>query len=184
LPADADRIFAASLADADADPAAAAATFRPAFAHLAMLVQIPGIDVAERAAAEKGSALTPAEEAILAERISAARAWLTTYAPDTARIAVLDRTAEPAAESAMRDLLAALADTLATAPSPWTGDQVQGAIFTAATERGVQAGSVFAALYAAFLGRTSGPRAGWLLASLDPAFVIGRLRQAAGSPSA
>ena len=38
----------------------------------------------------------------------------------------------------------------------------------------------FGALYVAFLGRTNGPRAGWLLASLDAAFVIGRLREAAG----
>jgi lysyl-tRNA synthetase class I len=33
-------------------------------------------------------------------------------------------------------------------------------------------------LYAAFLGRSNGPRAGWLLASLEPAFVIARLRDA------
>ena len=38
----------------------------------------------------------------------------------------------------------------------------------------------FAALYLAFLGRINGPRAGWLLASLDRAFVIQRLRDAAG----
>jgi lysyl-tRNA synthetase class I len=42
-------------------------------------------------------------------------------------------------------------------------------------------GKAFAALYAAFLGRTNGPRAGWLLASLDPEFVIVRLREAAGA---
>ncbi len=32
----------------------------------------------------------------------------------------------------------------------------------------------------AFLGRTNGPRAGWLLASLEPGFVVARLRAAAG----
>jgi len=35
-------------------------------------------------------------------------------------------------------------------------------------------------LYVAFLGRTNGPRAGWLLASLDPGFVVERLRAGAG----
>ena len=34
------------------------------------------------------------------------------------------------------------------------------------------------ALYLAFLGRPNGPRAGWLLASLDRGFVIRRLREA------
>ena len=38
--------FRYSLLDPDADVAAEAAAFRPAFAHLALLVQIPGVDVA------------------------------------------------------------------------------------------------------------------------------------------
>jgi len=39
----------------------------------------------------------------------------------------------------------------------------------------------FAAIYVAFLGRDSGPRAGWLLASLDKDFVVRRLTEAAGA---
>ena len=80
--------FRYSLLDPAADVAAEAAAFRPAFAHLALLVQIPGVDVAARVEAEKGSALTDRERAILAERVAAARAWLETYAPDRARLAV------------------------------------------------------------------------------------------------
>ena len=38
----------------------------------------------------------------------------------------------------------------------------------------------FEAIYAAFLGRPNGPRAGWLLASLDPRFVEQRLFEVAG----
>jgi len=38
----------------------------------------------------------------------------------------------------------------------------------------------FEAIYRAFLGRTNGPRAGWLLASLDPVFVRERAREASG----
>ena len=37
----------------------------------------------------------------------------------------------------------------------------------------------FSALYLAFLGRENGPRAGWLLASLDKEFVVHRLLEAA-----
>jgi lysyl-tRNA synthetase class I len=48
-------------------------------------------------------------------------------------------------------------------------------------EQGLPNGRAFAALYAAFLGRTNGPRAGWLLASLDPVFVTKRLRDAAAA---
>ena len=53
-----------------------------------------------------------------------------------------------------------------------------------ALELGLPNGRAFAALYAAFLGRTNGPRAGWLLASLDPAFVLDRLRAAGAANGA
>ena len=85
-----DATFRYSLLDPAADVAAEAALYRPAFNHLAMLVQIPGVDVAERAAAEKGSALTEREAAVLDERAAAARAWLDAYAPERAVVRVQD----------------------------------------------------------------------------------------------
>ena len=42
-------------------------------------------------------------------------------------------------------------------------------------------GEAFGAIYRSFLDRPNGPRAGWLLASLSAAFVVGRLREAAGA---
>ncbi|MGH2463282.1 MAG: lysine--tRNA ligase [Candidatus Limnocylindria bacterium] len=184
LPADAERIFGASLVDPEADAAAEAAAYRPAFAHLALLVQLPGIDVAERVAAEKGGPLTQGELAILEQRTRAARAWLDTYAPPEARIEV-HRDAVPGAVGDLapdqRAFLGALADALAELPAPeWVGEGLQSAIFATAQSRGVGAGKAFAALYAAFLGRPSGPRAGWLVASLDRQFVVERLRAAGG----
>ncbi|MEA2519898.1 MAG: hypothetical protein QOF49_1978, partial [Chloroflexota bacterium] len=62
---------------------------------------------------------------------------------------------------------------------PPAGEAWQDLIFAVAADAGLPNGRAFAALYAAFLGRTNGPRAGWLLASLDPAFVSERLRAAA-----
>ena len=61
----------------------------------------------------------------------------------------------------------------------WDGETVQAAIFATATALGLPAGRAFIAIYLAFLGRPSGPRAGWLLAALDREFVIRRLREAA-----
>jgi len=186
LPADADRIFAACLADPEADPAAEAEAYRPAFGHLALLAQLPGIDVVERVTAEKGSALSERELVIVDERTRAARAWLETYAPPDARVEV-QRDGLPSAVADLaadqRAYCAALADGLAAlSATEWVGEGVQSVIFATAKERAIAAGSAFAALYAAFLGRTSGPRAGWLLASLDRPFVLERLR-AAGDAS-
>ncbi len=88
LPAGFEATFRYSLVDPAADVAAEAAAFRPAFSHLALLLQVPGVDVAARVVAEKGSELTPRETEILGERRAAARAWLDTYAPERAIVAV------------------------------------------------------------------------------------------------
>jgi lysyl-tRNA synthetase class I len=79
-------------------------------------------------------------------------------------------------------MLEHLADALSNVGgSGWNGESVQAAIFDAAREQELQPNRAFAALYAAFLGQPHGPRAGWLLASLEPDFVIERLRQAAAA---
>lgn len=172
--------FRYSLLDPATDVAVEAAAFRPAFNHLAMLVQISGVDVAERAAAEKGSALTPREAALLDERAGAARAWLDAYAPERAVVRV--QAALPLAASELDDAQRSYLDALAAAvgsPAPVsTGDAWQNAIFVTAAEAGLPAGRAFDAIYRVFLGRTNGPRAGWLLASLDPTFVLHRLQEA------
>jgi lysyl-tRNA synthetase class 1 len=175
-----EAVFAYALRDRDADVASEAAAFRPSFSHLAFLVQVPNADIPALMAAEKGSALTVRELAVLDERIAAARAWLEAYAPDRAKMAV--REALPpetdALDAEQRAFLASLA-VVAAERGPGGGDAWQSAIFTTATGLGLPAGRAFAALYLAFLGRPNGPRAGWLLAGLDRAFVAGRLREAA-----
>jgi lysyl-tRNA synthetase class 1 len=177
-----DATFRYSLLDPAADVAAEAALYRPAFNHLAMLVQIPGVDVAERAAAEKGSALTPREVAVLEERAAAARAWLEAYAPDTARVSVVHDAVPAAAadlDATQRRFLAMLSNA-AERQLPQGGEAWQALIFTLARDDELPPRKAFEAIYRAFLGRANGPRAGWLLASLDPDFVSERAWEASG----
>jgi lysyl-tRNA synthetase class 1 len=186
LPPGHEATFRYSLVDPAADVAEEAAAFRPAFGHLAMLIQVPGVDVIERVEAEKGGALTDHERAILDQRARAARAWLDTYAPDDARLTIHRDAIPPEAaelDAAQRRFLARLADR-ASREQPESGDAWQTLIFTVATEEGVPGRKAFEAIYRAFLGRPNGPRAGWLLASLDSAFVVGRATEAAGAAGA
>jgi lysyl-tRNA synthetase class 1 len=179
--------FAYALLDPDADVAAEAAAFRPAFSHLALLLQIPNVDVRARVEAEKGAELTDREEAILDERVRAARAWLEAYAPERAVVAVRETLPDQAVRSLdadQRRYLARLGDTAAASGAPDSGETWQDLIFSVALEHDLPNGRAFAALYAAFLGRTNGPRAGWLLASLDPSFVVERLRAAGAANGA
>ena len=180
--------FAYSLVDPQADVAAEAAAYRPAFAHLALLLQIPNVDLGARVEAEKGSVLTERERQILDVRVRAARAWLDTYAPERAVVAIresLPSDAVAALDDEQRRYVAALADAALSADAaPASGEAWQNLIFKVAAELGLPNGKAFAALYAAFLGRPNGPRAGWLLASLDPTFVTDRLRRAGAANGA
>ena len=185
LPSGHESIFRYSLLDPAADVAAAAGAFRPAFAHLALLAQVPGVDEVAQVEAEKGSPLTESERAEFHQRLDAVRGWLEAYAPDRARIEIRRGAVPPEAEaltSEQRGYLAALAAAIADAPM--SGEAWQTAIFAAAAASGLDARAAFNALYLSFLGRANGPRAGWLLASLDHQFVIGRLREASGTGGA
>jgi lysyl-tRNA synthetase class 1 len=176
--------FRYSLLDANADVREEAAQFRPAFSHLALLAQIPNVDIRARVEAEKGGALNEREEAILDERVRAARAWLDAYAPERAVVAVrpeLPEDAVAALDDAQRAYLGRLGDAAAAGPDLASGEAWQDLIFSVAAADGLPNGRAFGALYAAFLGRTNGPRAGWLLASLDRAFVVDRLHAAAAT---
>jgi lysyl-tRNA synthetase class 1 len=186
LPPDPERIFALSLADPATDPRAEAARYRPPFAHLAMLLQVPGPDIVERLAAEAGRPLDAGERVAVLERVAAARAWLEHFAPPEARLAVhYDALPGAAAEldGAQRSYLAALAAAVEVS-APVGGEAWQAVIFETARVSGLQPAAAFGAIYRVFLDRPNGPRAGWLLASLGDAFVLGRLRQAAAADGA
>ncbi|HUG48995.1 MAG TPA: lysine--tRNA ligase [Candidatus Limnocylindria bacterium] len=181
LPPNPERIFALSLADPQADPRAEAARFRPPFAHLALLLQVPGPDIVERLSAEKGAPLTDSETQAALERVAAARAWLEHFAPPDARLEIhYDSLPDAAAEldAEQRSYLTALADA-AQQDAPASGEAWQALLFEVVRQRGLRPARAFEAVYRAFLGRPNGPRAGWLLASLPAPFVIGRLEEAA-----
>ena len=182
MPPDGERIFAASLVDPAADPAIEAARFRPPFRHLTLLVQVPGVDLAQRLEAEKGAPLDAPETALAERRASVARRWLAELAPERYKVEV--QAELPAEVTRLADeqrlFLAALA-LAAENERPAAGDAWQDLVFRTAQAQGLASGAAFGAIYVAFLDRTNGPRAGWLLASLDRGFVLDRLRRAGGA---
>jgi len=181
LPPNPDRLFASSLVDPNADIAAEAAAFRPPFLHLSLILQ-SGKDPKVYFEAEKGSALTLREREILAARIAAVEGWLASYAPDSAKYAVVTGELPPEVSrlaDEQRHYLAVLA-LAAEEERPAGGQAWQALIFRVAGDAQMPAGRAFGALYVAFLGRPNGPRAGWLLASLDFEFVLARLKEAGG----
>jgi len=85
----------------------------------------------------------------------------------------------------MRRYLRAVAIAAETLPEYPGGAQWQNLLFDAAAGLGMRTNrDSFAAIYRAFIGRDNGPRAGWLLASLDKDFVVRRLLEAADATPA
>ena len=181
LPPSPDRLFRYSLVNPEADVAAEATAFRPPFLHLSLILQA-GKDPLDYFAAEKGSPFSVAERRTLDERVEAVTRWLDLYAPESARYRVATDVL-PAEVGRLADEQRAYLAALARAAEqerPGSGDAWQALIFRVAGDAALPAGRAFAALYVALLGRPNGPRAGWLLASLDAPFVIRRLREVGG----
>jgi len=61
----------------------------------------------------------------------------------------------------------------------WTGEQLHARLHELKAEMGLSPREAFGAIYEAFLGKDSGPQAGWLLAALDRQFVLSRLWEVA-----
>jgi lysyl-tRNA synthetase, class I len=181
LPPNPAKILRLSLVDDQADPVVEASRYRPAFRHLALLIQVPGVNIEERIAAEKGEPLDAEEQRILEERVRLARVWLDTFAPDRYKVEVQAKL-QPEAVAGLTEAQRVFMRSLAVGAEreqPNSGDAWQDLIFRTAQEHGVPSGDAFGALYGAFLGRANGPRAGWLLASLERPFIVKRLGQAA-----
>jgi lysyl-tRNA synthetase class 1 len=148
------------------------------FSLLAFIVQMPHLDLVKEAEAVKGGTLTDEEKTLLEERASFAKFWLGTYAPEQFKY-VLQETIPTDAEltDAQKSALTKLADYIESGDRD--GEEVHARLFDLKTEIPIEPKELFSAIYRIFIGRTSGPKAGWFLASLPREFAIARLRKAA-----
>ena len=153
--------------------------YRPRFAKVAQLMQIPSVDVVESVEREKGAPLKEADRGELARRVEDARRWLAVYAPEQAKFQIRPVLPEGAAllSAAQRQYLARVADAMAA--RRWSGEDLHAHLHALKEELGLGPREAFGAIYQALLGKDSGPQAGWLLAALDSRFVQGRLQEAA-----
>lgn len=158
--------------------------FRVRFSLVASWLQIPSIDPLREGALLKGSALDEREERDLRRRIELARVWLERWAPDEAKFGIAKELPALALSDVQRAYLRAVAALVGAITDP---EAMQQELYEVAkrvglvTAEGKVSKDAFGALYSAFIGKPNGPRAGWLLVTLDPAFVRGRLEDAARS---
>jgi lysyl-tRNA synthetase class 1 len=152
------------------------------FSIVADWLQIPSVDPMREAEKRKDAALSPAERRDIEQRIALARVWLERWAPDEARFSVLPALpSDITLSDAQRRYLSAVKEMIGKIREP---EAMQQELYETAKRVGVVGADgkvsreAFSAIYLAFLGKPSGPKAGWLLTTLDDEFVRRRLDEA------
>lgn len=151
--------------------------FLPRFRDLANWMQHPDLVLEEKFAEIKGADLTQAELDLLVERQVYAKAWVATYAPSEFQLTPSTKVPDRAIEltSDQKHYLKQVGDLLKR-EEPWQPEDLQQALYEAAKATlGAKLG--FQAIYLAFLGKTAGPRAAWMLLNTDRTLVLDRLKQ-------
>jgi lysyl-tRNA synthetase class 1 len=155
------------------------------FRHLLTLVQIARGDFSNLLEVIKRSGYaTPEGEEELAEirkKAGYAENWLRTYAPPSVKFELqLDVPTEElrSLSEGQKKALKLLAQEIPQLPTI-SAEDWHNKIYEVAKKANVEAKEVFRGTYTALLKRPSGPRAGWLLGSLDPQFLKERFKTAA-----
>ncbi len=146
------------------------------FSKVAFLSQMPNVDIWLVAEQEKGSELSPEDRLELEERITYAKAWLEHFAPEEFRFELQKELPAVELTDSQRQFLQAIRDRVAS--TAFDGAQLHQEIHALKTELGLAPTEAFGLIYTIFLGKASGPQAGWFLAALDKDLVLERLERA------
>jgi lysyl-tRNA synthetase class 1 len=156
--------------------------FLPRFSQIAFLVQMPHLDLMEACAGLKEDNLTLADRNEVELRARYARQWLELCAPEEYRYVLQEDTVPDAVlefSDAQKAALGVLHDKLSHLAA-YDGQSIHTTLHDVKKETGIEPKAFFGALYISFLGRSSGPKAGWFLSTLNKEFVLKRLQEASG----
>ena len=168
-----------SLSQVDEDHAPPG--FRVRFSIVADWLQIPSVEPFREADERKGAPLNALERRDLERRIALAKIWLERWAPPDARFSILDALpADLSLTPEQKRFLKEVRSLIGTVTDP---EAMQEELYEAAkrvglTRDGKVSREAFSAIYLAFLGKPSGPRAAWLLTTLPADEVRRRLDEA------
>ena len=148
------------------------------FRHMVTAVQIAH-NCDELVEVLRRSGYVTADMTALRKRAENVRNWLDRFAPPFVKfevqrtLPVQVKTLTSGQKKALEKLAKAL-ETDSRDPE-WLHNEV----YNISEQVGIHSKDAFKAIYISLLAKTSGPRAGWFLATLDPEFVIARFREAA-----
>lgn len=152
--------------------------FLPKFSLVVFVVQMPHLNLENEAARLKGAPLTDDDREELALRAEYARRWLA-IADESYRFELAlgappeaTHTFTDGQKSLLKQVLAYVEEH-----EQLDGQELHTALHAIRKESGIEPSEFFSALYLSFLGKPSGPKAGWFLSVLDRNFIINRLKE-------
>jgi lysyl-tRNA synthetase, class I len=156
--------------------------FLPRFSQVAYLVQMPHIDIFKEVEKEKGSPLTTEDCAEIELRKTYATRWLDLYAPEDYKFDI-KKTVPGQVKDFTAEQKAVLAQILEYIRSKdvLDGQELHTQLHEIRKASPVEPKAFFEALYLSFLGKSSGPKAGWFFSVLDKKFVEQRLSEVLGN---
>lgn len=168
------RVFV--LSQIDELPSKDKTLFLPRFRDVANFVQLPNINLIEKFANVKGSALSDVELEILREREKYAKIWIKNYAPAQYRQQMTEEIPKEIDKLSdiQKQYLKKIIPLINEHTEPET---LQLALYQTAKGAGLSTKEAFAALYLSFLGKQHGPRAAWFLLQYPKTAVVERLVQ-------
>jgi len=152
--------------------------YLPRFSTVAFILQMEHLDIEKEIGSIKGDVLTAEERTDLKERAHYAGIWLRNYAPDKYKFTLARELPEAARafsdeqKAALRKVQSAL-----EASTVLDGAALHAVLHDIKKETGISPNAFFSAIYLSFLGRDSGPQAGWFLSTLGKDFLLKRLRE-------
>ncbi len=155
--------------------------FLPRFSQVAFLVQMPHLTLEDEVARMKGGALSALDREEVLLRSEYAKRWLRKAASDEYRFTLMEDAVPEEAKHLSKEQKQALSrirgyiethDTL-------NGQELHSVLHEIRKESGLPAEEFFSALYLSFLGKLSGPKAGWFLSVLPKPFLLKRLADVA-----
>ncbi len=152
--------------------------FLPRFSLVSFLVQMPHMDFLKEIMVLKGSELTEADTREALERAEYAKKWLEKYAPEQYRYTLQRETVPEATKNFSETQKQALKMLLEyiEGEKELDGQKLHTELHELKTKAVIEPKELFSALYVSFLGKESGPKAGWFLSVLPRDFLIERLQ--------
>lgn len=154
-------------------------SFLPRFRDVALWMQYPDKNLEEEFAKVKGSQLNELEKTLLQERVSYAQIWLDNYAPNEYQLRPKTEMPDEAQNltAEQKAFLLELQDLLISQQALEPAD-LQQAIFDLA-KNSLGPRKAFESIYLMLLGKKAGPRAAWLLRSIDQELLKNRFEEVA-----